>query len=38
MRSRLSQNAVELANKKYVWDRIASQLIVAYKQLLRSKK
>ena len=38
MRSRLSLNAVELANTKYVWDRIASQLIVAYGQLLRSKK
>ena len=38
MRSRLSQNAVELANKKYVWERIASELFIAYRKLLKAKK
>ena len=34
MRSRLSQNAIELATNKYNWDVIASQLIGHYKKVV----
>ena len=34
LRSRLSKNAMELANQKYAWKKIASQLICSYKDII----
>lgn len=34
LRSRLSKNAMELANQKYAWKEIASQLICSYKDII----
>ena len=34
LRSRLSKNAIELADKRYAWNEIASQLICSYKDII----
>ena len=34
MRSRLSNNAIALANEKYAWERIVSQLIYSYQEIV----